>query len=127
MRQFTAVVTHDKGAVTKYQDFDLKADADAHVANFGGKVVEGLDNLLEYWDVSGDTPVKDTDQQNADETARKWFALRSERNRRLTETDFHAMSDNTMADNMKAYRKSLRDLPAKEGLDPANPDWPSKP
>ena len=127
MRQFTAVVTHDKGAVTKYQDFDLKADADAHVASFGGKVVEGLDNPLEYWDVSGDSPVKDTDQLAADATAREWSALRSERNRRLTETDFPAMSDNTMADNMKAYRKSLRDLPAKEGLDPANPDWPSKP
>ena len=126
MRQFTAVVTHDKGVVTKYQDFDHKADADAHVANFGGKVVEGLDNLLEYWDVSGDSPVKDTDQLAADATAREWFALRSERNRRLVETDFHAMSDTVLADNMKTYRQALRDLPANTS-DPASPSWPSKP
>ena len=126
MRQFTAVVTHDKGVVTKYQDFDLKADADAHVANFGGKVVEGLDNLLEYWDVSGDSPGKDTDQLAADATAREWSALRSERNRRLVETDFHAMSDTTLADNMKTYRQALRDLPANTS-DPASPSWPSKP
>ena len=126
MRQFTAVVTHDKGVVTKYQDFDLKADADAHVANFGGKVVECLDNLLEYWDVSGDSPVKDTDQLAADATAREWSALRSERNRRLVETDFHAMSDTTLADNMKTYRQALRDLPANTS-DPASPSWPSKP
>ena len=126
MRQFTAVVAHDKGAVTKYQDFDLKVDADAHVASFGGKVVEGLDNPLEYWDVSGDSPVKDTDQLAADATAREWSALRSERNRRLVETDFHAMSDTTLADNMKTYRQALRDLPANTS-DPASPSWPSKP
>ena len=126
MRQFTAVVSHDKGAVTKYQDFDLKADADAHVASFGGKVVEGLDNLLEYWDVSGDSPVKDTDQQTADETASKWEVLRAERNKRLVETDFHAMSDTTLADNMKTYRQTLRDLPANTA-NPASPSWPSKP
>ena len=58
-------------------------------------------------------------------TARAWSALRTKRNRLLTETDFHAMSDNTMADNMKAYRKALRDLPA--STDPANPTWPTKP
>ena len=126
MRQFTAVVSHDKGVVTKYQDFDNKSDADAHVASFGGKVVEGLDSNLEYWDVSGDSPVKDTDQLATDETARKWEVLRAERNKRLVETDFHAMSDTTLADNMKTYRQTLRDLPANTA-DPASPSWPSKP
>ena len=126
MRQFTAVVSHDKGVVTKYQDFDLKADADAHVASFGGKVVEGLDNNLKYWDVSGDSPVKDTDQLAADETANEWAALRSERNERLAETDHHALSDTTLADNMKTYRQSLRDLPASTD-DPTDPTWPTKP
>ena len=126
MRQFIAVVSHDKGAVTKYQDFDLKADADAHVASFGGKVVEGLDNNLKYWDVSGDSPVKDTDQLAVDETANEWAALRSERNERLAETDHHALSDTTLADNMKTYRQSLRDLPASTD-DPTDPTWPTKP
>ena len=126
MRQFTAVVTHDKGVVTKYQDFDLREDAEKHVSTYGGKVVEGLDSNLEYWDVSGDSPVKDTDQLATDETARKWEVLRAERNKRLVETDFHAMSDTTLADNMKTYRQTLRDLPANTA-DPASPSWPSKP
>ena len=126
MKQFVAVVSNDSGKVTKYQDFDLKAAADAHVASFGGKVVEGLDDNLVYWDVSGDSPVKDTNQLAADDTAREWSALRSERNKRLSDTDFHAMSDVTLADNMKYYRQTLRDLPANTA-DPASPSWPSKP
>ena len=56
---------------------------------------------------------------------RAMAALRVERNRRLAETDFHAMSDRTLADDMKAYRQALRDLPA--STDPANPSWPTKP
>ena len=126
MKKYTAVVSHDKGLVTKYQTFDSKSDADAHVASHGGKVVEDLDDALAYWDVSGDTPVKDTDKQAADATARHWEVLRAERNRRLAETDFHAMSDTTLADNMKTYRQALRDLPANTA-NPASPSWPSKP
>ena len=52
--------------------------------------------------------------------------LRSKRNRLLAETDFYALSDVTMSDDMKTYRQSLRDLPANTS-DPANPTWPTKP
>ena len=38
--------------------------------------------------------------------------LRSRRNRLLAETDFYALSDVTMSDDMKTYRQDLRDLPA---------------
>ena len=41
--------------------------------------------------------------------------LRDKRNRLLTETDFYALSDVTMSDDMKTYRQNLRDLP--EGKD----------
>ena len=41
--------------------------------------------------------------------------LRSRRNRLLAETDFYALSDVTMSDDMKTYRQALRDLP--DGLD----------
>ena len=78
MREFTAVVSHSGGKITKYQDFDSKADADAHVATYGGKVVQNLDNQLAYWDVSGDTPSKDTDQLAADILAGKWAASKSD-------------------------------------------------
>ena len=38
--------------------------------------------------------------------------LRQQRNRLLAETDYLALSDNTLSDDMKTYRKDLRDLPA---------------
>ena len=38
--------------------------------------------------------------------------LRAERNRLLAETDFYALSDVTMSDDMKTYRQALRDLPS---------------
>ena len=37
--------------------------------------------------------------------------LRFVRNQKLTETDFYALSDVTMSDEMKTYRQQLRDLP----------------
>tara|TARA_R100000234_G_C4924268_1_gene145583 strand:- start:133 stop:420 length:288 start_codon:yes stop_codon:yes gene_type:complete len=55
--------------------------------------------------------------------------LRQRRNVLLAETDFYALSDVTMSDEMKKYRQDLRDLTS--GLDTvekvANVTWPSKP
>ena len=36
--------------------------------------------------------------------------LRSKRNQLLQDTDFHALSDNTMSADMTTYRQELRDL-----------------
>ena len=52
--------------------------------------------------------------------------LRTERNARLAETDYLALSDSTVTDEMRTYRQALRDLPANTA-DPANPVWPVKP
>ena len=52
--------------------------------------------------------------------------LRNKRNRLLSETDYLALSDVTISNDMKAYRQALRDLPANTA-DPANPVWPTKP
>ena len=38
--------------------------------------------------------------------------LRIERNIRLAETDFYALSDVTMSSDMTTYRQALRDLPS---------------
>ena len=38
--------------------------------------------------------------------------LRRQRDAKLAETDWTALSDVTLADNMKTYRQQLRDLPA---------------
>jgi hypothetical protein len=53
-------------------------------------------------------------------------ALRRQRNQLLTETDYLALSDSTLTDEMRDYRQALRDLPANT-VDPANPVWPVKP
>ena len=61
--------------------------------------------------------------------ARAQADLRSKRNRLLAETDFYALSDVTMSDDMKTYRQELRDLP--EGKDTVakcqNAVFPTKP
>ena len=55
--------------------------------------------------------------------------LRAKRNKLLADTDYLALSDNTMSDEMKAYRQALRDitegLTTKEQAD--NITWPTKP
>jgi len=55
--------------------------------------------------------------------------LRQERNKKLSETDFHALSDNTMSEDMTTYRQNLRDLT--DGIstveDINNLTWPTKP
>lgn len=53
-------------------------------------------------------------------------ALRRQRNQLLTETDYLALADVTLTDEMRSYRQALRDLPANT-VDPANPVWPVKP
>ena len=48
--------------------------------------------------------------------ARAQAALRTRRNQLLAETDYYALSDVTMSDDMKNYRQSLRDFPAGKTL-----------
>ena len=55
--------------------------------------------------------------------------LRNKRNRLLAATDFYALSDVTMSEDMTTYRQELRDLP--DGLTTVeevnNATWPTKP
>ena len=54
------------------------------------------------------------DQEEADWEAgafdRAMSNLRQERNRKLAETDFYALSDVTMSEEMTTYRQNLRDI-----------------
>jgi hypothetical protein len=61
--------------------------------------------------------------------ARALADLRAKRNRLLAETDYLALSDNTLSNDMKTYRKDLRDLPAgKDTVEKCNnATWPTKP
>ena len=53
-------------------------------------------------------------------------SLRVKRNELLAETDYLALADVTLTDEMRTYRQALRDLPANTA-DPANPIRPTKP
>ena len=61
--------------------------------------------------------------------ARALADLRAKRNRLLAATDYYALSDVTMSDDMKTYRQELRDFP--EGKDTVEKceeaTWPTKP
>jgi len=56
-------------------------------------------------------------------------ALRNKRNNLIAETDFYALSDVTMSDDMTTYRQALRDMPAgKDTVKKVNDaTWPTKP
>ena len=76
-----------------------------------------------------------SDKMTAIDTAAPMKELRKQRDAKLAETDWTALSDVTMADNMKTYRQALRDLPASaDGKDATlkdgvleNVKWPLKP
>ena len=69
--------------------------------------------------------VGDDSAKDARLLADKWENVRRDRNRKLAETDYLALSDNTLADNMKTYRQELRDVPKQS--DPDDITWPTKP
>ena len=52
-------------------------------------------------------------------------SIRNERNVLLLETDYLALSDNTLTTEMATYRQALRDIPSQSGF-PFNVIFPSK-
>ena len=77
-----------------------------------------------------------SDKMTAIDTAAPMKELRRQRDAKLAETDWTALGDVTMTDNMKTYRKALRDLPASnDGKNASlasdgsleNVKWPQKP
>ena len=51
-----------------------------------------------------------TDAEKTDRTASNLSNLRTERNLKLADTDFYALSDVTMSSDMATYRQALRDI-----------------
>ena len=94
--------------------------------NESGHIHEGHYHLK--WDATNKKIVKDDDALSACQTADKWKNVRADRNRRLEETDFMALSDTSpsMSNDMKLYRQKLRNIP-QENSDPDNITWPTKP
>ena len=99
-------------------------------ADSSGSAIESADTSK--WGV---TWKQISDKMTAIDAAAPMKELRKQRDAKLAETDWTALSDVTMADNMKTYRQALRDLPAhKDGKDATlkngvleNVKWPLKP
>jgi hypothetical protein len=72
------------------------------------------------------TVVALTTEQIADRDASMAASVRKERDRKLAETDWMALSDVTMSEEMATYRQALRDITAQEGF-PHSVNWPVKP
>ena len=76
-----------------------------------------------------------SDKMSEIDAAAPMKELRLQRDAKLAETDWTALADVTMADNMKTYRQALRDLPASNDGKNAtlnggvleNVKWPQKP
>lgn len=100
---------------------------------------DGSDNWVEKWveqDMFADTTVDGVTTTKAEhETAYQATldadAAKSVRSRRdilLAETDFYALSDVTMSEDMTTYRQALRDITGKSGFpNLSDSDWPTKP
>ena len=93
---------------------------DSKVSAVTGQDMEGNDITIQTH-FSGDDTTKD-----ARLLADKWVNVRRDRDRRLAETDYLALSDSTLASDMKTYRQALRDVPA-DNADPDDISWPTKP
>jgi hypothetical protein len=94
--------------------------SDSKVSAVTGQDMEGEDITIQTH-FSGDDTAKD-----ARLLADKWVRIRRDRDRKLAETDYLALSDSTLASDMKTYRQALRDVPA-DNADPDDISWPEKP
>lgn len=82
------------------------------------------------YDANGNVVSWDADavatKQTELENAAKLDALRTERNKRLADTDHYGLSDQTMSAAMTTYRQALRDITdSYTSLDDVV--WPTKP
>ena len=103
----------------------LKINPNAEVS------ISGNDINTIVWE-NGTTPISKADieaQFTVVEFDMAMEDLRAKRNNLLAETDFHALSDNTMSADMTTYRQSLRDitngLTTVENVNSVT--WPTKP
>ena len=108
-------------APLSYQDKD-KEGYDITVSFYQSGYIDGQNYFLK-WD--GSKIIKDDDALTAYQNAEKWKDVRADRNRRLAETDYLALSDQTLSAEMSTFRQALRDVPTQ--TDPDNITWPEKP
>ena len=103
MKIFIAVVKHENNKVTKYQDFDTQAEADTHVATYGGFVDDKPSERVKHWIVDADKKTLTYDEASATSddvkgTARaKIYTLEKKITARRIRDTFNADSDTATA------------------------------
>ena len=92
------------------------------------KCVAGV-GMVEMSDAEHAVRVADEKAHEDARPAKAFKTLRFERNQKLAETDHYALGDVTLSNDMKAYRKALRDLPASYNNTTVLQaiTWPTKP
>ena len=116
-------------APLRYQDKDKDGNDITVTFNESGHIHSEIDTGQHYhlkWDASKKVIVKDDTSLQACQLAQEWKSVRNDRNRRLAETDYLALKDNTLSTAMKEYRNKLRSVP-QDNSDPDNITWPTKP
>ena len=102
----------------------INIDAVVEIMQYGTYGTPSLELVCEWDDDKGVFPT--ADEMNAAVVKGNWDRARKERNELLAETDFYALSDVTMSDDMATYRQALRDLP--ESVENSEDVvWPEKP
>ena len=115
---FTIIEIQDENVSMRLSELDSYISSTIEGTTYNIKVYKNKKNGSHF---EGDDTEKDKRV-----LADKWVDIRLERNRKLAETDYLALSDQTLSNNMKNYRDALRDVPS-DNSDPDNIDWPAKP
>ena len=102
----------------------INTDAVVNITQTGVYGTPSLRLVCEWDDDKGVFPT--ADEMNAAVVKGNWDRVRKERNELLAATDFYALSDVTMSDDMTTYRQALRDLPASVE-NSEDVVWPEKP
>jgi len=108
-----------------YETKDSEGNDITVTFNESGHIISDLEGTHYHLKWDGSKIIKNDDALTAYQTAEKWKNIRADRNKRLAETDYLALSDQTLSADMKTYRQALRDVPTQS--DPDNITWPSKP
>ena len=123
------MTTYDKPESVGVNDFGfalyrINKDAVVEITQTGVYGTPSLKLVCEWDDEVATFPT--ADEINAVAVKGNWDRVRKERNELLAATDFYALSDVYMSDDMTIYREALRDLP-ESVEDSKDVVWPEKP
>jgi len=108
------------GVYTYTQESQPSIDEKTQKLEDGG-FVEQDGAWIKTWNIAEKTP-----EELAEWIESKKQQVRSQRDMLIAETDYLALSDNTLSPEMAAYRQALRNITTQEGF-PESVSWPTKP